>query len=117
MQLGTGKPEPDALVFCKNDGTPLDADYIARRWRRAIAKIDGFPKATLHWLRHTHFSALITAGRDPVEVSRRLGHSSPVVTCRSMRTRSATSQTPPQPKLSRSFAGNAGANRVPIGCQ
>ena len=80
MQLGMGKPEPDALVFCKYDGTPLDADYIARRWRRAIAKIDGFPKATLHWLRHTHCSALIAAGRDPVEVSRRLGHSSPVVT-------------------------------------
>ena len=67
-------------MFCKYDGTPLDADYIARRWRRAIAKIDGFPKATLHWLRRTHCSALIAAGRDPVEVSRRLGHSSPVVT-------------------------------------
>ena len=80
MQLGMGKPEPDALVFCKFDGTPLDADYLARRWRRAIAKIEGFPKATLHWLRHTHCSALIAAGRDPVEVSRRMGHSSPVVT-------------------------------------
>lgn len=43
-------------------------------------QIDGFPKATLHLLRHTHCSALIAAGRDPVEVSRRLGHSSPVVT-------------------------------------
>ena len=80
MQLGMGKLEPDALVFCKYDGTPLDADYLARRWRRAIAEIEGFPKATLHWLRHTHCSALIAAGRDPVEVSRRQGHSSPVVT-------------------------------------
>ena len=33
-----GKPEPDALVFCNYDGTPLDADYLARRWRRAIAR-------------------------------------------------------------------------------
>ena len=31
MQLGMGKLEPDALVFCKYDGTPLDADYLARR--------------------------------------------------------------------------------------
>jgi integrase len=76
MQLGMGKAPADALVFCKYDGAPLDAD----RWRRAIAKIEGVPKATLHWLRHTHCSALIAAGRDPVEVARRMGHSSPVVT-------------------------------------
>jgi integrase len=80
MQFGLGKPDPDALVFCKYGGAPLDADHLATRWRRAIAKIEGFPKATLHWLRHTHCSALIAAGRDPVEVARRMGHSSPVVT-------------------------------------
>ena len=44
MQLGMGKLEPDALVFCKYDGTPLDADYLARRWRRAIAEIEGVPQ-------------------------------------------------------------------------
>ncbi len=80
FQLGMGRHDADALVFCKFDGAPLDADHLAVRWRRAITKIDGFPKATLHWLRHTHCSALIAAGRDPVEVARRMGHSSPVVT-------------------------------------
>ena len=101
-------------MFCKYDGTPLDADYIARRWRRAIAKIDGFPKATLHLLRHTHCSALIAAGRDPVEVSRRLGHSSPVVTMSIYAHAFRDKPDTAQPKLSRSFSGNAGANRVPI---
>jgi integrase len=33
-------------------------------------------------LRHTHASALIAAGLDVVKVSKRLGHSNPVVTLR-----------------------------------
>jgi integrase len=37
---------------------------------------------TFHAFRHTHASALIAAGVDVVAISRRLGHSSPVVTLR-----------------------------------
>ena len=33
-----------------------------------------------HALRHTHVSALIAAGVDVVQISRRIGHSSPTVT-------------------------------------
>ena len=39
-----------------------------------------FPKVSFHSLRHSHTSALIAAGIDVVKVSRRLGHSSPVIT-------------------------------------
>jgi integrase len=35
---------------------------------------------TFHACRHSHPSALIAAGIDVVSVSRRLGHSSPVIT-------------------------------------
>ena len=35
---------------------------------------------SFHSLRHSHASALIAAGIDVVKVSRRLGHSSPVIT-------------------------------------
>jgi integrase len=38
------------------------------------------PAVTLHTLRHSHASALIASGTDPVTVSRRLGHASPTVT-------------------------------------
>lgn len=37
-------------------------------------------KVTLHALRHTHVSQLISAGLDVVTVSRRIGHSNPTVT-------------------------------------
>jgi integrase len=33
-----------------------------------------------HALRHSHVSALIAAGLDPVSISRRIGHGSPAVT-------------------------------------
>jgi integrase len=50
-----------------------------RYWRRAVvaARKDGLAKpVTIHWLRHTHGSWLLAAGRSLLEVSRRLGHSS-----------------------------------------
>jgi integrase len=40
----------------------------------------GLPHVTLHTLRHTHASQLITSGMDILTVSRRLGHSSPAIT-------------------------------------
>jgi len=36
----------------------------------------------LHALRHTHASALIAKGLDVVEISRRMGHGSPMTTLR-----------------------------------
>ena len=38
------------------------------------------PDVTFHALRHTHASALIAGKFDVVKISRRLGHSSPVIT-------------------------------------
>jgi integrase len=38
-------------------------------------KAIGLPYVTLHTLRHTHASQLITSGMDILTVSRRLGHS------------------------------------------
>jgi integrase len=74
LQLGMGKHDHDALVFCNHDGTPISPNYLSIMWGRAI------PQVTFHALRHSHASALIAAGIDVVKVSRRLGHSSPVIT-------------------------------------
>jgi integrase len=80
MKLGLGKPAADSLVFCNYDGSPISPNYVSKIWRLAIAGIASIPRVSFHSLRHSHASALIAAGIDVVKVSRRLGHSSPVIT-------------------------------------
>jgi integrase len=80
LALGLGKPARDTLVFSTPDGSPLSPDNLSRDWKRAVVAL-GLPQVTFHALRHTHASALIArGGGDVVTISRRLGHSSPVVT-------------------------------------
>jgi integrase len=81
MALGLGKPEAEALLFSNPDGSPLSPDNLSRDWRRACRSL-GLPMVMFHALRHTHASALIASGQDVVQVSRRLGHGSPVITLR-----------------------------------
>jgi integrase len=71
---------PEALIFSNADGSPIRPNNISVQWSRAIRKIPGVPPVTFHALRHTHASALIKGGIDVVTVSRRLGHSSAVIT-------------------------------------
>ena len=74
FQLGIGKHEPAALVFCNHDGAPISPNSFSVMWGRTV------PQVTFHALRHTHASALIAGGVDVVTISRRLGHSSPTIT-------------------------------------
>jgi integrase len=66
-------------VFSTIEGWPLSPDNLSRDWARVVAAL-GLPDVSFHALRHTHASALIARGIDVLTVSRRLGHSSPVVT-------------------------------------
>jgi integrase len=77
MQLGMGKPDVGALVFCRYDGHHLVPTSVSHAWRRACGG-----RWKFHALRHTHASALIAAGLDLITISRRLGHSSAAVTLR-----------------------------------
>ena len=79
LALGIGRLPADAFVFGTIEGKLRDADRITQNWKR-IADARGLPRVTLHAFRHGHASALIAAGADPVTVSRRLGHGSPVIT-------------------------------------
>ena len=79
LALGAGRLPDDAFVFGPIEGGLLDPDRVTWDWRR-ITAAKGLPKVSLHALRHSHASALIASGADPVTVSRRLGHGSPVVT-------------------------------------
>jgi integrase len=76
LALGAGRLPSDAFVFGTIEGAPRDPDALTWDFRRVL-KRRGLPVVTLHALRHSHASALIASGTDPVTVSRRLGHASP----------------------------------------
>lgn len=79
LALGLGKAPPDGLVFAIWDGNPRQPDNLSRDFSRAMRKI-GMPHISLHSMRHTHASQLITSGMDVLTVSRRLGHTSAAIT-------------------------------------
>ena len=79
MALGTGRLPDEAYVFGTIEGLPRDPDRLTQDWKRLTAARK-LPKVTLHALTHSHASALIAAGTDPVTVSRRLGHASAAFT-------------------------------------
>jgi len=79
LALGTGKAPPDGLVFPTWEGEPRQPDGLSKEFSETMNEI-GLPHVTLHTLRHTHASQLITSGMDILTVSRRLGHSSPAIT-------------------------------------
>jgi Phage integrase family len=79
LALGLGKLPTDAFVFGTVEGAVRDPDRLTQDWKR-FATARGLPNVRLHGLRHSHASALIAGGTDPVVVSRRLGHGSAAIT-------------------------------------
>lgn len=69
----------NGLVFCKEDGTPLDPREFTKRFQRHL-EAAGLPRVRLHDLRHTHASLLLARGVHPKVVQERLGHSSITMT-------------------------------------
>ena len=80
MQLGRGKHEPDALVFCDHEGAPISAELFQHNV--ATGDLTKLRTAPSDVPCAETFSRLGTdrRGIDVVKVSRRLGHSSPVIT-------------------------------------
>jgi integrase len=72
-------PDPDALVFTTESGTPLRSNFRRNIWLPATSEtnLDGL---TPHHLRHTCASMLISEGAHPRQVMEQLGHSSIDVT-------------------------------------
>ena len=79
LTVGLGKLTGDGLVFGRLDGSPQTPNALTKEWSAAAESI-GIGETTFHSLRHAHASQLIDAGIDVVKISRRLGHSSPVIT-------------------------------------
>jgi integrase len=67
------------LVFCREDGTPLDPREFTKRFQRYLTNA-GLPKVRLHDLRHTHATLLLQRGIPAKLVQERLGHSNIAMT-------------------------------------
>jgi integrase len=75
------------FVFCGPSGRPLDQRNVAvRGLAPAVARAGldsaGKPNVTMHGLRHTYASILVSLGHDLAFVSEMLGHADPSITLR-----------------------------------
>ncbi|MCR5199630.1 MAG: site-specific integrase [Saccharofermentans sp.] len=76
--LWTGATGDRAKLFTQFDGTPI-YDTTIRKWVKKYLKWCGVPYVTVHGLRHTYASLLISSGTDARTVASQLGHSSPAL--------------------------------------
>lgn len=71
--------EENNLVFCQENGKPVDPANLTCRFRR-LADMAGLPDLRFHDLRHTHASLMLAAGEQLHVVQQRLGHEKPSTT-------------------------------------
>ena len=69
----------ERLVFCSENGTPLDSSNANQQLERFLKKAK-VPRIRFHDMRHTYAALSIAAGTDIYTLSRRMGHSSISVT-------------------------------------
>ncbi len=67
------------LAFCRDDGYPLEPDFVSQRFRRLVRRT-GLPPIRFHDLRHTFATLSLKAGIPTEVVSRILGHKHPGTT-------------------------------------
>ena len=79
LGMGMGRASDTAPVLATIEGGYMNPDSVSHAWVRQMETFD-MSSVTLHSLRHTHASMLISSGIDILTVSRRLGHASPTVT-------------------------------------
>jgi integrase len=73
-RIATGPAWHDeGLVFCGQDGRPLDPDSVSQSFERLAARA-GLPRIRFHDARHTAATLLLSAGVHPKVVQERLGH-------------------------------------------
>lgn len=81
IRLKAGKDWVDKdLIFCRNDGRPLDADNLYHRDFKRILKAAGLRSIRIHDLRHSFAAILISANHNFKYIQSQMGHSSIKVT-------------------------------------
>jgi integrase len=68
------------LVFCQDNGKPLDMDHIYHRDFRRVLKKAGLRGMPMHGLRHTYAALVIAAGHNPKYLQHQMGHGSVQIT-------------------------------------
>ena len=81
LALGAGYDD-HGLVFPRFDGRPFHPEAFSKTFDRRVRQeaFADLPTIRLHDLRHTWATLALEAGVDVAVVSKRLGHSSPVIT-------------------------------------
>ena len=81
MLLG-GAYQDNGLVFCTEEGKPLDPRTFTRGFERIITALEseGFPRITFHGLRHTFATLSLQEGVSPRTIQETLGHHSAAFT-------------------------------------
>lgn len=81
LLMGAGYQDHD-LIFCRPDGRPYHPEAFSKTFARRLRqeKYAELPTIRLHDLRHTWATLALVAGVHVAVVSKRLGHSSPMVT-------------------------------------
>lgn len=73
-ELGDAWADQDGRVFTNDGGAPIPPSSLTG-WFSSFIKRSGLPHVTIHSLRHTYASMMITDGVPLIVVSRQLGHS------------------------------------------
>lgn len=72
--MGSRVPRRE-VGFTAEDGEPLHADQVAKRYAALVESADDLPRIRFHDLRHTHASLLLAVGIPPIDVASRIGDS------------------------------------------
>ncbi|MEQ8235276.1 MAG: tyrosine-type recombinase/integrase [Syntrophomonadaceae bacterium] len=67
--------EDNDLVFCLNNGKPLDPTNLTKRFKK-LARKHGHPEMRFHDMRHTFATLMLAAGVEAKKVQDLLGHES-----------------------------------------
>ena len=79
-QLAAGEAwHETGLVFAWQEGSGPSPYWVSHRFKRLVSDT-GLPPITLHGLRHSHATALLSAGIHPKIAQERLGHHSAAFT-------------------------------------
>ena len=74
-----GEPKQDALLFTSNGKQPLDQANVRKKFLKAL-EVAGLAHCTLHGLRHSYSSLMLSCGASVKALQNALGHSSAKMT-------------------------------------
>jgi len=101
-----GVRQDGATLLCaRADGEPMQPRSLTHEFTRLVGRSKDIPRVRFHDLRHSHATALLTAGVHPKVAQERLGHSTIAVTLDLYSHVTATMQEDAATRLDAAFQG------------